>query len=166
MSALRVSFAVIFAACTAIGCSDDDDTPSTAADTGTTVVDTGTPVDTGAPVDTGTTPVDTGTAMDTSVMDTAAPTKHTVNVGSGGTTFSPATMEIKAGDTVEWVWMGDAHTVTESTGTACTPKSGGFDSGLKNTGATFSQTFATAGTVNYICVPHCSLGMKGTITVK
>jgi plastocyanin len=174
MNASRLSFALVFAAFVGVGCSDDDDTPSTVTDTGTTTVDTGTtPVDTGTePVDTGTEPTDTGTTpTDTGVTDTgtagetSTATKHTVTVGSGGNTFSPATLSIKVGDSVEWTWMGDAHTVTEGAGTACTPKPGGFDSGLNNTGFKFTRTFTTAGTVNYICTPHCSLGMKGTITV-
>lgn len=170
MNALRHSLAlvlVVFAA----GCSDDDTSTSTGTDTGTTVTDTGTtPKDTSTtPQDTSTTPADTGTTpMDTSVTDTApAPTTHKVTVGaSGSNTFAPASLTIKVGDSVEWEWMGVAHTVTESMGTACTAKSGGFDSGLQNTGFKFTQKFTAAGTVNYMCTPHCSLGMKGTITVE
>jgi len=168
MNALRRSLAMLFVVC-ATGCSDDDTTTSTGTDTGTTVTDTGsTPQDTStAPKDTGTAPMDTAvTDTGTPPMDTAAPTKHTVDVGSGGNTFAPASLEIKVGDTVEWVWKGDFHTVTEATDTGCTAKSGGFDSGLKSTGATFSRTFSAAGTVNYFCTPHCTLGMKGTITVR
>jgi len=167
MKALRLSFALVLTAFAAAGCSDDTDTPSTAADTGTAVIDTGTaPTDTGtAPMDTGTTPVDTGGTKDTTVSDTAMPTKHSVDVGAGGNTFSPGTLSIKVGDTVEWTWKGDAHTVTETTGTACVAKTGGVDSGLNNTGHKFSHTFGAAGTFNYMCTPHCGLGMKGTITI-
>jgi plastocyanin len=113
-------------------------------------------------MDTGTTPTDTGTTP----ADTATSTTHTVNVGSGGNTFSPATLTAKVGDKVKFVWMGDAHTVTEANGTGCVTKTGGFDSGLRNTGANFEVTLMTAGTINYICTPHCALGMKGSITVN
>jgi plastocyanin len=127
-------------------------------DTGTTPVDTGT-----TPTDTGTTPTDTGTTP----MDTAMPTKHTVTVGSSGgaNTFSPANLTIKVGDTVEWVWAGAGHTVTQAASGSCAPMSGGFDSGLHSAPFNFSHTFTAAGTVNYICTPHCALGMTGSVTV-
>lgn len=175
-SRLVFAFALALVACTSVGCGDDDDdgTTQTPADTGlvgdtagtdTGGGDTGT-TDTGTG-DTGTT--DTGTPGDTAVGDTAgdtAGTKHTVNVGSGGNTFSPATLTIRAGDTVEWVWAGPNHTVTETSGNTCTARSGGFDSGLQNTGFRFTRTFSTTGTINYMCTPHCAEGMKGSITVN
>lgn len=175
MIASRLSFALALAlaACMSVGCSDDDDeTPSTPADTGV-VGDTGTTTDTSTPADTGGT-TDTGTESDTSTGDTGgdtgggdtATTTHTINVGPGASnTFAPANMTIKVGDTVEWVWQGDLHSVTEASDTGCTPKSGGFDSGIQSTGFKFTRTFSTAGTINYFCTPHCTLGMKGTITV-
>lgn len=178
MKALTLSLAFVLAACVT-GCSDDDDTVVTTTDTGTAQTDTGsgqidtgtTQTDTGTTqTDTGSPQTDTGSRLDTAVGDTggsetSAATKHTVDVGPGGNNFAPASLTIKVGDTVEWTWKSDAHTVTEASGTGCTPRTGGFDSGLRNNGATFTRTFNAAGTVNYFCTPHCALGMKGTITV-
>ena len=83
------------------------------------------------------------------------------DAGSGvtveNTSFSPASLSAKAGDTVTWTFK-DAfdHTVTAD------DKS--FDSGGKKSGDTFEYTFPTAGTFTYKCTIHTS--MKGTVTVS
>jgi len=62
--------------------------------------------------------------------------------------------DIAAGDTVTWsVEEGSHHIVqcTDSTFATCT---GGFDSGTKAAGSTFSQTFNAAGTIYYHCAFH------------
>lgn len=71
--------------------------------------------------------------------------------------FSPATIRIKVGQTVEWV-NGDplAHTVTAD------DKSWG--SGFVNQGGRFSRRFATAGSFPYHCEPHPQ--MKGRVIVE
>ena len=70
--------------------------------------------------------------------------------------FSPATVNVKTGDTVQFVNDDEvAHTVTAS------DKS--FDSGNMDQHATWSHTFAKAGTYAYICTYHPY--MKGTIVV-
>jgi plastocyanin len=88
----------------------------------------------------------------------------TVTVGPGGTfTFSPSSVNIQRGDTVQWVWADDHHTTTS--GTPGSPN-GLWDSGLLNDGATFSHTFTTAGSFHYFCAPHgACCGMVGTVTV-
>ncbi|MEW6441228.1 MAG: plastocyanin/azurin family copper-binding protein [bacterium] len=89
------------------------------------------------------------------------PQTHTVNMQDF--TFDPVDVQISVGDTVQWVNNGpSAHTSTS--GTNCTAD-GTWDSGLLNMGQTFSQTFDTAGTFPYFCIPHCALGMTGTVTV-
>ena len=71
--------------------------------------------------------------------------------------FSPASVTVKAGDTVTWTNNDSAtHTVTGDKNE--------FNSGDVAPGATFSFTFKTAGTVDYHCAIHPS--MKGTITVQ
>jgi len=71
--------------------------------------------------------------------------------------FQPSPVSIAKGDTVQWVNQDDMnHTVTADNGQ--------FDSGPLNKNDTFSQTFTTAGTVNYHCNIHP--GMKGTIVVS
>jgi len=81
-----------------------------------------------------------------------------VQVGAGGLKFTPANLSIQVGDTVEWTWAASGHTTTSDDGL--------WDSGLLNTGATFSFTFTTAGTFTYRCTPHGTCcGMIGAITV-
>lgn len=102
---------------------------------------------------------DSGTTADSG----ATPTTNAVTVKSNQ--FVPASLTIKAGDTVTWTWAGGAHTVTS--GANCTADAA-YASDLKSTtGATFTHTYATAGTFEYFCEPHCaSSAMKGTIIVQ
>jgi len=73
-----------------------------------------------------------------------------------GFAFAPASITVKVGTTVTWTNQDSApHTVTADDGS--------FTSGDLATGATFSQTFAKAGTYPYHCNFHSS--MKGTVTV-
>ena len=69
--------------------------------------------------------------------------------------FSPAALIVKMGQQVTWTnKQGVAHTVTAD--------GGAFDHPMPS-GATFSFTFATAGTVAYHCTIHPF--MKGTVVV-
>lgn len=93
----------------------------------------------------------------------AKATTFQVQVGQGGLKFTPANVMIQVGDTVEWVWDGLGHSTTS--GTPGNPD-GMWDSGIQNTGFTFSFTFTTAGTFNYYCSVHGSCcGMIGSVTV-
>jgi plastocyanin len=94
---------------------------------------------------------------------TAAPTTSGAGTPAGGTavaidnfTFSPAALNLKVGQQVTWTnkQQGVAHTVTAD--------GGAFDHPMPS-GATFSFTFATAGTVAYHCRIHPS--MRGTVVV-
>lgn len=90
-----------------------------------------------------------------------------VNVGQGGTNFSPSTLTITRGDTVNWVWVGGLHNVTSGScpGGICT-SDGKFNSGGPFTPAhTFSFTFNSSGTYPYFCSVHLS-AMQGTIVVQ
>jgi plastocyanin len=73
-----------------------------------------------------------------------------------GSVFHPVTIEVTAGETVEW-FNDDVtvHTVTALDGS--------FNSGVMVVGVSFSVTFATPGTVDYICAIHPE--MQGTVTV-
>ena len=87
-----------------------------------------------------------------------------VQVGQGGLKFTPASITILPGDTVQWVWAADGHSTTS--GTPGNPD-GLWDSGIQNTGFTFSYTFNTVGTFNYYCSPHGQCcGMIGSVTVS
>ena len=71
--------------------------------------------------------------------------------------FSPATLTITAGDTVTWTNEDQIeHTATSTTGA--------FDSGLLGQGESYSFTFTTPGTYDYLCTPHPS--MTGQIVVQ
>ena len=71
--------------------------------------------------------------------------------------YRPASIEIEAGTTVEWV-NGDplAHTVTAADTT--------FDSGLIEPGRTWRRTFTVPGTWRFACTPHPF--MRGVIVVR
>src|SRR5262245_51965823 len=87
-----------------------------------------------------------------------------VQVGAGGLKFTPASITINSGDTIQWVWAASGHSSTS--GTPGHPD-GMWDSGILNLGATFSHTFTTAGTFSYFCTPHgLCCGMVGTVIVN
>jgi len=71
--------------------------------------------------------------------------------------FQPASLQVAVGATVTWTNADStAHTVTSDTGA--------FDSGPLAPGASFSQTFTTAGTFTYHCQIHPF--MTATIVVS
>jgi len=76
-------------------------------------------------------------------------------VEMSGLSFSPSSVEIAVGGTVTWTNKeGVAHTVIgPDWGSGTIPQDG-----------TFSQTFDTAGTFEYVCSIHPS--MVGTVVVK
>ncbi len=80
-----------------------------------------------------------------------------------GTSFSPSSATIKAGESVTWVWSGGTHSVTNGTDPNL-PETRLFDEGPKSSGS-FTFTFNTPGTYPFFCRPHFTMGMKGTITV-
>ena len=114
---------------------------------------------------TGVAPTPTPTPMSMS-------TTHMVLVGSEGLSFSPSSLTIRVGDTVQWSWSSGGHTVTSGSqcsadGQFCSPSDSNCASALpSNQGATYSHTFSTAGTFPYFCIPHCGFGMVGTIVVE
>jgi plastocyanin len=78
--------------------------------------------------------------------------------------FIPDTLRVQTGTTVTWVNQDDfIHTVTS--GSSPSDRSDLFDSGNLNEGQTFTYTFESAGTFDYFCIPHFSLGMTGKIIV-
>jgi len=85
---------------------------------------------------------------------TARGATHAVDIAEFA--FAPAELTITAGDTVTWT-NRDAvvHTATSV--------NGAFDSGDLETGASYSLTFTTPGTYDYLCTPHPS--MTGRIVV-
>jgi plastocyanin len=96
-----------------------------------------------------------------------------VTVAPGGAhSFSPSTVMIHVGDTVRWTWAAGGHTVTSGSsctadGTFCSPSNTNCSAGTTSGASTvYTHTFTSARTYNYFCVPHCALGMTGSVVVQ
>jgi plastocyanin len=91
-----------------------------------------------------------------------------VTVVSSGFTFSPSTVTVNPGDTVNFsiASIHDVVEVTQATYAANgnTQLAGGFSTPFGG-GYVFTAQL-TAGTHWYVCQPHASLGMKGRIIVQ
>ena len=98
------------------------------------------------------------------IAEVASATTFNVDVAPGGKfMFSPASVNVQPGDTVKWTWKASNHSVTS--GHTDDPD-GLFNSGVKNSGTTFSFTFTAPGTQSYYCQPHGSCcGMVGSVIV-
>ena len=86
----------------------------------------------------------------------------TVTVDGTNLRFSPDTITLKEGDTVRFFWENQllAHNAVEETGL--------FDSGDPQRNVEYNYTFQVGenGTYEYVCEPHESVGMIGTIIVQ
>lgn len=82
---------------------------------------------------------------------------NVANVSIGDFLFSPSAVAINVNDQVKWTWIG-------SVGHTTTSNSGLWDSNVRGNGATFVNTFTTAGSFPYHCTVHPF--MMGTITVQ
>ena len=86
---------------------------------------------------------------------------HVVTVDSTNLRFNPSTVTLNEGDTLRFVWGGQAlpHNSVEENGV--------FDSGDPERDLDFGHVFDydSAGTYNFFCEPHESVGMLGTVTV-
>jgi plastocyanin len=86
--------------------------------------------------------------------------------------FNPASVTINVGDTVQWDWVGNNHTVTSG---GCCNFNGLFDLGNtsnggppagQNAGFSASHTFTQPGSFPYFCRVHGSnFGMTGVVNV-
>ena len=74
--------------------------------------------------------------------------------------FSPATVTVKVGESVQWTWAGGSHNVVS--GTNCAGDNN-FTSGNPQTGGTFEKKFEAAGTFDYFCTPHCGMGDRKSV---
>lgn len=106
-------------------------------------------------------PGPTGTATNTSTCTLASATA-TTEVTALDFSFEPKCAKVNLGQTVTWTNDGATqHTVTSNSGAPVS-----FDSGTMNTGQSFSHVFSTAGTYDYHCTFHVSMGMVGTVIVQ
>ncbi len=84
-------------------------------------------------------------------------TTYTITVS--GLSYSPNTLSVSTGDTVVWSAVFSNHPL-QSTSVPATAQA----FGPINTGTTFSYVVVVAGTYNYQCNVHGSMGMTGTFT--
>jgi len=104
--------------------------------------------------------------FDGSVVDARGQDSVTVEVGveanGGAYGFGPAAVHVDNGATVQFEWTGEGggHNVKSA-------DSGPLDSGsaVSSSGVNYEHTFESDGIYNYVCVPHESLGMKGSVVV-
>jgi len=108
----------------------------------------------------------TGGGVTNTATATAQPTDTATPGGAtGGSTvevgdnfFKPETLNVSAGTTVTWDWIGSApHNVVADDESFKSETLTGSDK-------TFTHTFETAGTFEYICTVH-GQSMSGTIIV-
>jgi plastocyanin len=99
----------------------------------------------------------TGGGPTTGSPSTPATPTLTNAVGVSDDFFSPSSIQVSPGTTVTWTWASTAalHNVTFGDGVA---------SATVGANATYSRTFATAGTFSYLCTLHG--GMTGSVLVK
>ena len=89
--------------------------------------------------------------------DPNPPSGTTYDVSMQNSKFTPATITVAVNSTVKWT-NNDSynHNVKSNDGTFQSPTLAG--------GATYTHTFTTAGTYNYVCTFHS--GMTGTVVVQ
>ncbi|KAF3918447.1 hypothetical protein ABW21_db0202241 [Orbilia brochopaga] len=103
----------------------------------------------------------------TTSSGSAAASTHTVNVGAGGLVFSPDTITAAKGDTVQFVFAGGNHTVTQADfNNPCNPSNNAFTSGFTGSSSTtFSIIVTSTDPQWFYCAQpgHCQAGMVGAI---
>lgn len=102
--------------------------------------------------------VATGSFAGTSRREEATPPAAPVEIRIDNFTFSPTTLKVAAGTTVEWINRDDIpHTVVSDDKTT-------FKSKALDTDDKFSYTFTKPGTYSYFCSVHPK--MTGKIVVQ
>ena len=83
--------------------------------------------------------------------------------------FEPEVLNIEVGDNVTFVWLNGSHNVVQSSDSASNVYlAGGFSSGVPQVGGNWSlpsDYTSQDGTLYYICEPHATMQMKGSIIV-
>jgi len=84
-------------------------------------------------------------------------------VTAGNLHFNPSDLTINVGDTIIWTWTEGSHTTTS---TQIPVGAGAWDQGLNSNSPVFMYSPVIAGSYNYVCSPHASMGMTGHFTVN
>jgi plastocyanin len=78
--------------------------------------------------------------------------------------FSPSSLpNVVVGDTINWVWINGSHTTTS---TSVPVDAVGWDNPINSTSTSFEYKVSIAGTYNYKCTPHASIGMIGSFVAS
>ena len=103
-----------------------------------------------------------GAIVPGSLAEVSTSEEVVVTVDSTNLRFSPSSVTITEGDSVRFFWSGEllAHNAVAEDGL--------FDSGdtSRNVDYTFTFEAGTNGTHQYVCEPHESVGMVGTVIVE
>lgn len=96
-----------------------------------------------------------------SVIPSSFAVKHIIHVGNYY--FNPSSLSnVNAGDTVRWVWDNGSHTTTS---TSVPAGASTWDEPINSSSTSYEYYPTVAGTYNYKCTPHASMGMTGSFTV-
>lgn len=101
----------------------------------------------------------------------AAASVEMVSTDAGNHHFAPHVAWIEPGGTVTWTLESGVHTATAYAAGNDLPArvpegTEAWDSGsLSEEGATYERTFEEPGVYDYVCTPHRSVGMIGTVVV-
>jgi plastocyanin len=87
----------------------------------------------------------------------------TWNVTASGRVFSPTPLTVSVGDTIKWQWVDGLHTTTSTSVPAGALT---WDAPLDNSHPTFNYVITQAGTYNYQCTFHVTMGMVGVINAN
>ena len=103
-----------------------------------------------------------GAMVPGSLAEVSTSEQVVVTVDSTNLRFSPSSVTITEGESVRFFWSGEllAHNAVAEDGL--------FDSGdtSRNVDYTFTFEEGTNGTHQYVCEPHESVGMVGTVIVQ
>ncbi len=93
---------------------------------------------------------------------------HEVTLTDSGMGFTPIDITINIGDTVYFYWINSSmeHNVVETDSADSNEyKQGGFRSGDVDTTVHYNVTFEDPGAFFYVCEPHATMDMRGSVTV-
>ena len=96
----------------------------------------------------------------TGLQQIASATIHTVQVSDFQ--FSPSSIQMQVGDTIKWVWVNGFHTTTSTT---IPTGAAAWDDTLASANDSFMYVPTVAGTYDYHCTPHASMGMTASFVV-
>ena len=119
----------------------------------------------------GTAGVASGQNTDTNTQEDLGQTvdcELVISIAASGMAYDQTDVQIDVGDTVCWTWENESmeHNVAETIrANDDTRKSTGVYSGEANSTVDFQHTFNEDTTFYYMCEPHVSMDMRGTITV-